>query len=227
VRDVLRLWAGALSNPRPTDLLRWRQRTGYDYGYLATREHNRVEILHRLLSAFWNGKATIVGSPESPERVNVKLDGGVTMTLPLQQHMKASSWGSLLREYELWALDDDDIHRQFCAVLLRELPAGVRGPLRKPHKLYTALRDMADKQVTILEQTMAKQGANQQTRTAQMRAFWEKTLPAAREQEFEHVDSPYANLRALEEAVDDGVLGEGAGDGVLDEDEATGHGGAE
>ena len=57
----------------------------------------------------------------------MRLDGGVTMTLPLQPHLKASSWGSLLREYELWALDDDDIHRQFCAELLRELPAGVRG----------------------------------------------------------------------------------------------------
>ena len=38
VRDVLRLWAGALARPEPTDLLRWRQRTGYDFGYLATRE---------------------------------------------------------------------------------------------------------------------------------------------------------------------------------------------
>lgn len=225
VRDVLRLWAGALSNPRPTDLLRWRQRTGYDYGYLATREHNRVEILHRLLSAFWNGKATIEGPLTSPERVNVRLDGGVTMTLPLQQHMKASSWGSLLREYELWALDDDDIHRQFCAVLLRELPAGVRGPLRGPDKLYKALRDMADKQVKILDEMKQKQGANQQTRTAQMRAFWDRTLPAAREQEFEHVDSPYANLCALEEAVDDGVLDAAAGDSVLEE--AVEDGGAE
>ena len=37
VRDVLRRWAGALARPEPTDLLRWRQRTGYDFGYLATR----------------------------------------------------------------------------------------------------------------------------------------------------------------------------------------------
>src|SRR5262249_53772573 len=32
VRDVLRRWAGALARPEPTDLLRWRQRTGYDFG---------------------------------------------------------------------------------------------------------------------------------------------------------------------------------------------------
>ncbi len=46
-------WTG----PGPTDLLRWRQRTGYDFGYLATREHHRVAILHRMLCALWNGKA--------------------------------------------------------------------------------------------------------------------------------------------------------------------------
>jgi hypothetical protein len=52
---------------------------------------------------------------------------------------------------------------------------------------------------------MRKQGAGQRTRTAQMRAFWAQTLPAAREQEFEHVDSPSApSLRALEEVIDDG-----------------------
>ncbi len=34
-----------------------------------------------------------------------------------------------------------------------------------------------------------------------MRAFWEQTLPAALEQEFEHVNTPAAaNLRALEAA---------------------------
>ncbi len=57
VRDVLRRWSGALAKPEPTDLLRWRQRTGYDFGYLATREVHREEIVHRLLCALWNGKA--------------------------------------------------------------------------------------------------------------------------------------------------------------------------
>jgi hypothetical protein len=111
VRDVLRLWSRAQGDPQPTDLLRWRQRTGYDFGYLATREIHRVEILHRILCALWNGRAKIVGPEASPERLNLTLGGGVTMTLPLTALGKASSWGSLLRAYELWALDDDDIHR--------------------------------------------------------------------------------------------------------------------
>jgi len=203
VRDVLRLWAGALSNPRSTDLLRWRQRTGYDYGYLATREHNRVEILHRILSALWNGKGSAVGADEkSPDRLNVRLEGGVTMTLPLASHLKASSWGSLLREYELWALDDDDIHRRFCSELLRELPAGVQGSAREPDKLYGVVRNLAASQIALLDDMLEQQGANQQSRTRQMREFWARTLPAALDQEFERVDSPAAaNLRALERAV--------------------------
>ncbi len=158
VRDVLRLWAGALSNPRPTDLLRWRQRTGYDYGYLATREHNRVEILHRILCALWNGKASVMGPKESPERLNVRLEGGVTMTLPLVPYLQASSWGSLLREYELWALDDDDIHRRFCAELLKELPAGVRGAMRPPHPLYSAVAKLAEPQIKVLDKMLEGQG---------------------------------------------------------------------
>ena len=113
-------------SPRPTDLLRWRQRTGYDFGYLATREHHRVEILHRILCALWNGRATIVGAEASPERINVRLGGGVTMTLPLTPLSRASSWGSLLRAYELWALDDNDMHRGFCAELMQEVPHGLR-----------------------------------------------------------------------------------------------------
>ena len=128
VRDVLRLWSHAQSNPEPTDLLRWRQRTGYDFGYLATRETHRVEILHRLLCALWNGRATVVQGKESPERINVTLGGGVTMTLPLTPLGQASSWGNLLRSYELWALDDSDIHRQFCGQLMRELPSGLQRP---------------------------------------------------------------------------------------------------
>jgi hypothetical protein len=208
VRDVLRQWSRALEEPQPTDLLRWRQRTGYDFGYLATREHHRVEILHRLLCVLWNGKASVIGPETSPERINVRLGGGVTMTLPLTPLGKASSWGSLLRAYELWALDDNDMHRAFCAKLMQELPAGLRGRLEPPHELYLIVRDLADKQVEVLNDIMSRQAANQQSRAAQMRSFWSDTLPAAVDQPFVHVDSPNAaSLSALEHVVDDGVTG--------------------
>jgi hypothetical protein len=205
VRDVLRRWAGALSRPEPADLLRWRQRTGYDFGYLATREHHRVEILHRILCALWNGKATIVGPEHSPERVNVRLGGGVTMTLPLVPLGKASSWGSLLRSYELWALDDDDMHRAFSGKLMEEVPAGLRGRPEMPDEPYLVLTRLAEDQVKVLDEMMARQAASQQSRAAQMRSFWAQTLPAALDEQFTHVDSPTAaSLRELEQVVEPG-----------------------
>lgn len=200
VRDVLRLWAGALSRPEPTDLLRWRQRTGYDFAYLATREEHRVEILHRLLCAFWNGKASVQGAEASPERVSVQL-GGVSLSLKLTPLGEASSWGSLLRAYELWALDDDDIHQRFCAQLLRELPEGLDGRPQPPDHLYLVVRDLAAGQIEYLDDMMKQQAASQQSRAAQMRGFWADTLPAALDQKFRGLESPIAvNLRRLEVA---------------------------
>jgi hypothetical protein len=205
VRDVLRLWAGALSRPEPTDLLRWRQRTGYDFGYLATREEHRVEILHRLLCALWNGRATIRGPEACPERINVEL-GGVVMTLPLTPIGRASSWGSLLRSYELWALDDDDIHRRFSAQLMRELPEGIDGRPKLPHDLYMVIRDLAEGQIELLDDMMKEQATGQRSRAAQMRGFWANTLPAAIDQEFTGRESPVArNLRELERVADAGA----------------------
>jgi hypothetical protein len=208
VRDVLRLWSKAQGNPEPTDLLRWRQRTGYDFGYLATRETHRVEILHRVLAALWNGRATVVGPEESPERINVQLGGGVTMTLPLTPLGKASSWGSLLRSYELWALDDSDIHRQFCGQLMRELPGGISGRPRQPDQLYLVVRDLAEGQIEILDEMLKAQGISQQSRAVQMRSFWAVTLPGALDQQFTQVEAPVAaSLRGLERMVDAGAAG--------------------
>jgi hypothetical protein len=208
VRDVLRLWAGARARPEPTDLLRWRQRTGYDFGYLATREEHRVEILHRLLCALWNGRATIQGLADSPDRVNVELGGGVVMSLPLTPLGQASSWGSLVRAYELWALDDDDIHRRFCSQLMRELPAGIDGRPKLPDELYMAIRDLAEGQVELLDDMIKKQPAGQHTRATQMRAFWAVTLPASLDQPFTGREAPVApNLRDLERIADAGATG--------------------
>lgn len=202
VRDVLRRWASALAHPEPTDLLPWRQRTGYDFGYLATREIHRVEILHRLLCALWNGLVTVTGAAESPDRINVTLPGDVTMTLPLEPLHDASSWGSLLREYELWALDDDQLHHAFCRKLMDELPSGLNGKPSQPAELYQSLRKITGQQVTLLEKMVESQPPGHRSRTAQMLGFWKVTLSAALDQEFQRVQSPVVpNLRELERAV--------------------------
>ena len=106
---------------------------------------------------------------------------------------------SLLRAYELWALDDDDIHQRFCAQLLRELPDGLDGTPHKPDHLYLVIRDLAEGQVECLDDMMARQAAGQRSRAAQMRGFWADTLPAALDQRFRGLESPIAeNLRLLE-----------------------------
>ena len=192
VRDVLRRWSLSLTKPMPTDLLRWRQRTGYDFGYLATREDHRIVILQRLLCALWNGYGQVEGPEDSPDRLNVRL-GEVTMTLPLIPLGQASSWGSLLRAYELWALDDNDLHRRFCAQLMRELPSGLESRPGLPADLYLVVRDLAEGQIECLDDMIKQQAAAQRSRAAQMRSFWAATLPAALDLDFTGLESPIAS----------------------------------
>ncbi|WP_018638925.1 tubulin-like doman-containing protein [Parafrankia elaeagni] len=74
LRQILHHWAGALRNEQREDFLRWRQRLGYDYGWLATTEHDRVAILHRLLCAMWNGQVQVLdGKAGSPYAIRVVL----------------------------------------------------------------------------------------------------------------------------------------------------------
>jgi hypothetical protein len=201
VRDVLRLWASALARPEKPDFLRWRQRTGYEFGYLATTEEHRVEILHRLLCALWNGKVRAEGDEESPDRIFVQLGGGVTMNLSLTGLEHASSWATLLRAYELWAFNDDELHSQFCAQLMRELPDGLDGRYDSPHPLYLTVCGLADKEVGLLDAMLDELPAGNRSRAMQMRSFWRETLPGALDHDFAGLESPArANLRQLQAA---------------------------
>lgn len=203
VREVLRLWAGAVRKEQPTDKLYWRQRTGYDFGYLATREEHRVEILHRLLCGMWNGRVEAVGEDESsPERILVTLAGNVKMNLPLTPFGQASSWGSLIRSYELWTFDDSQVHRLFCAQLMQELPAGLDARPKQPSELYLAVRDLAKSQIEILDELVVSAPRGSQTRASQMRGFWATTMPAALTQAFDGSEAPVAsNLAQLADRV--------------------------
>ncbi len=102
----------------------------------------------------------------------------------------------------MWALDDDHLHREFCAELMEELPDGLTGTPAQPAELYQVLRKITEQQVTLLDTMLEKQAADLRSRTAQMRSFWAVTLSAALDQEFVRVDSPTArNLRDLEQTV--------------------------
>ncbi|MEV2277069.1 tubulin-like doman-containing protein [Nocardiopsis sp. NPDC049922] len=203
VRDVLRNWSDAVYHPQPGDHLRWRQRLGYDFDYLATTEEHRVYILHRLLNAMWNGRASVVGDPRSPEEVHFTLGGGVTMQLRLTPLEEASSWGSLLRAYELWAFNGEDaITRQFCAQLMNELPTGVEGRPEDPHEVYQVLRETTDAEAKRLDALVQELHSSHRGRVRQYREFWADLLPAALAMEFHGTAAPLrANLAALEQAV--------------------------
>ena len=199
VRDVLRQWADALTGSQQVDMLRWRQRTGYDFVYLATREEHRVQILHRILCALWNGRGSVQGPETSPAEFSITLGGGVMMPLPLKSFGQASSWGSLLYAYELWALDDDGIHQLFCRELMQELPEGLDTTASRPRPMYVTIRDMARGQIEILDEMMKKQEPHQRAQTTQMRAFWADTLPAALDLPFDVPEAPVGkNLLELE-----------------------------
>ncbi|MFI0370816.1 tubulin-like doman-containing protein [Actinomadura sp. 1N219] len=199
VRDVLRTWADAIDRPQRQDYLRWRQRLGYDFGYLATHEEHRVQILHRILCAMWNEKVTVDGDPASPISVSVELSGGVSMTLELTPLEHASSWGSLLQSYELWTFADNaGIRRDFCAQLMQEAPDGVGSLPKPPGDLYLVLRDMADGQIRRIDEMLTELHSSSRARARQLRDFWARTYPAALDAEFTDVSAVRANLRGLE-----------------------------
>ncbi|GAA3231069.1 hypothetical protein GCM10010468_61980 [Actinocorallia longicatena] len=197
VCDVLRSWSEALQNPRPTDFLPWRQRTGYDFGYLATREEHRIKILHRLLCALWNGDVTVEGSQTSPAGVTITLNE-VSMTLDLTPLEEASSWGSLLNAYELWTFsDNDDARREFCTHLMQITPHRLEQGANPPSKLYQVVRELAKEQVGHIDWMLDELNATSRARARQMRSFWAETFPSALDYHFE-VPATRDNLRGLE-----------------------------
>ncbi|AQZ65198.1 unnamed protein product [[Actinomadura] parvosata subsp. kistnae] len=200
LREVLHSWSDALQHERPQDHLKWRQRLGYDFGYLATTEEHRVRILHRLLCLLWNGQVSVVeGEPSSPQRIRIDVAGG-SMTLPLTGYGKASSWPSILRAYEQWVIGGDEEFRGLVSEqLMNALPQGLAGTLSTPHPLFHQVTGMAADQLGLLEIMMPKLPSGARNRADQLVSFWAGTLPAALDLPFERVAEAVAyNLRDLD-----------------------------
>ncbi|MFI0421564.1 tubulin-like doman-containing protein [Spongiactinospora sp. 9N601] len=199
LREVLHSWADALRDEQPQDNLKWRQRLGYDFGYLATTERHRVRILHRLLALLWNGQVDVAeGEPESPSRIRITVDGG-SMTLPLTGYARASSWASMLRAYEQWVIGGDEEFRALLSErIMNSTPNGLAATPTRPDPLYTLVSGMAADQLGLLEIMMPKLPSGARSRAEQLTAFWAHTLPAALDLPFERVSDAVAyNLREL------------------------------
>ncbi|GGN49402.1 hypothetical protein FHR83_008780 [Actinoplanes campanulatus] len=202
LRQVLLDWAGAVREPRADSFLPWRQRLGFGEDWLATTETHREEILVRLLCAAWNGQVECIGGSDSPERIRIALSrrpDAEAMVLELGAFGRASSWGSLLRQYETWTLaDGGEIRLNFCAQLMESMPNGFTGILDDPHPLYWELVGMADRQVKVLTDMRERMPAGARQRCEQLIGFWSRTLPAARQRTFLR-EAPNGNsLIALE-----------------------------
>jgi hypothetical protein len=198
VRDVLRTWSQALAREQSNDFLKWRQRTGYRFDYLATREDHRVTILHHLLCALWNGNVSVVGDEDSPTEISVTL-GEIVMELPLRGLGNASSWADVVRAYELGALEDDrPLRRDFCKQLMAEIPADLDTLSSPPHPLYTRVTKMLQQQVAQLDSAIARLPKETQPRALQYKRFWTQTLPAAKQVSFLYDNPVCSNLEDLE-----------------------------
>ncbi|RKT55393.1 tubulin-like doman-containing protein [Saccharothrix australiensis] len=205
LREVLRTWADAQRRPMDHDFLKWRQRTGYDYSYLATAEEHRVLILHRLLCALWNGQVQVEGDPESPTAIVVRLGGHdeVSMRLGLTDYFRMSSWASVLSAYEEWTLTDDEgIRRDFGARLMTVLPHRVDETPNPPSDLYRTVVKLARDQAASINAALSGLGKAGASRAAQLRAFWTGTFPAALDLPFRANAPVQASLRELEEWMD-------------------------
>lgn len=206
LRKVLRRWSDAMRDQQPQDFLRWRQRLGYDFGYLATTPQHRRAILHRFLCALWNDQVSVEsGTPESPDRVKVMLARGpeaVSMTLSLSGYLFSSAWGELLRAYEEWTLtDDESIRRDFCAQLMSTLPTGISDTPVRPGSLFETICKIAPAQVELLQERLRRTPEQSRGWVELLLEFWGRTLPEALEMPFTGVANPVCgNLRELYEA---------------------------
>ncbi len=132
-RKVLRQWARAKDDEQAHDVLRWRQRLGFEDDWMVSSAEDRRTILHRLLCCLWNGQVDVLdGQTDSPVRVRLRLfpekGAGVPgVRLRLGDFPGGiSSWSELLRSYERWTvLDDERTVEDYCRKLMGAQPLGL------------------------------------------------------------------------------------------------------
>ncbi|MDX3249039.1 tubulin-like doman-containing protein [Streptomyces sp. ME18-1-4] len=207
-REVMRQWARAQEDRRDDDVLRWRQRLGHQDDWLACTPDDRRHILQRLLCVIWNGRVDVQGDPASPQRVTLRLHDEMGpeapgLTLRLDDHRDGvSSWASLLRAYERWALlEEDAIVEDYCRVLMNTLPNGLGTSGSRPSPLYLKLvHEVAPRQLDLLAERERMYGGRIAEWLRPLREFWSVSLPGALDLAFPNeAHAVQSTLRALEE----------------------------
>ncbi|MFI9051643.1 tubulin-like doman-containing protein [Streptomyces sp. NPDC053427] len=211
---VLRQWARAKESEQPQDVLRWRQRTGYQDSWLVSTEEDRRTILHRLLCCMWNGQVDVVeGDSASPGRVRLRLFPekgshvpGVRLRLG-DFPGGVSSWAELLRSYERWnVLDDERTVEVYCRGLMDTRPLGLNENGSEPHPLFVELVEkIAPRQLELLADRRERGGARVEGWVRPLWEFWAETLPAALDMEFGGERAVQPTLRTLLEHVRGGT----------------------
>jgi hypothetical protein len=223
LREILRDWAEAVADEQPHDFLKWRQRLGYNSGWLVTSEADRIRVLHHLLCAMWNGQVRVPEEREtSPPTIDVLLGGGdddddddrVSMQLALRPFGRTSSWGSLLRAFETWVLADDArVRREFCQQLMRTAPRGINETVSPPSATFRRFVDARNEAVGELKAMRGALPRGSRGWTEDLYEYWNKTVPAALAMPFENVATPVrANLAGLLRMLEDERPGGPGGD---------------
>ncbi|WP_447001931.1 tubulin-like doman-containing protein [Saccharothrix isguenensis] len=202
LRRVIKLWAEAQRHPQPQDTLAWRRRLSQDDDYLLMGEHDRQQVLHRLLCAAWDGKVQVSGDPVSPHHITVLIGSreAVSMKLELTPIGALSSWASVLQAYERWVLTDDNPSRRGLASrLMSTTPAQADRSPAPPAPEFGTIVDLAALELLKIKEAEQHRVLGQDPQLAVFRDFWSKTLPAALDQ---RVGATVKNLLDLREQVD-------------------------
>ncbi|MER5820414.1 tubulin-like doman-containing protein [Streptomyces californicus] len=215
-RKVLRQWARAKDEEQAHDVLRWRQRLGFEDDWMVSSAEDRRTILHRLLCCLWNGQVDVLdGQTDSPVRVRLRLfpekGAGVPgVRLRLGDFPGGiSSWSELLRSYERWTvLDDERTVEDYCRKLMGAQPLGLARAGSTPDPLFVELVErIAPRQLKLLEKRRKEGGPRVDGWIRPLWEFWAQTLPAALDTEFGDKQAIQPTLRTLLEHARGGTPG--------------------
>ncbi|WP_107047645.1 tubulin-like doman-containing protein [Streptomyces sp. NRRL F-5681] len=215
-RKVLRQWARAKDEEQAHDVLRWRQRLGFEDDWMVSSAEDRRTILHRLLCCLWNGQVDVLdGQTDSPVRVRLRLfpekGAGVPgVRLRLGDFPGGiSSWSELLRSYERWTvLDDERTVEDYCRKLMGAQPLGLARAGSTPDPLFVELVErIAPRQLKLLEKRRKEGGPRVDGWIRPLWEFWAQTLPAALDTEFGDKQASQPTLRTLLEQARGGAPG--------------------